>query len=78
MSISLYTYEFSSCTGPNFKFSTSQSKLYSKNTDIMRQNGTVRQMNDPLLVKFIWFGDHIHLLTQIRNIRKTILPTQMP
>jgi len=33
--------------------SASQGKQYSKNTDYMRQNGTVRQMTDPLLVKFM-------------------------
>ena len=28
--------------------------LYSTNTDYMRLNGAVRQMNDPPLVKFMW------------------------
>ena len=33
--------------------STSQGKQYSTNTDYMRLNGTVRQMNDALLVKLM-------------------------
>ena len=36
------------------RISTSQGKQYSTNTDYMMQNGTVRQMNDPLLVTFMW------------------------
>ena len=32
------------------RISTIQDKQYSTNTDKLRQNGTVRQMNDPLLV----------------------------
>ena len=31
-----------------------QGKQYSTNTEYMRQNGTVRQMNYPLLEKFMW------------------------
>ena len=37
-----------SSTGPTFK------QLYSTNTDYIRQSGPVRQMNDPLLVKFMF------------------------
>ena len=37
------------CTGPNFNLG----KQYSTITDYRRQNETVRQMNDPLLVKFM-------------------------
>ena len=33
------------------RISTSQGKQYSTNTDYMRQNETVQQMNDPLLLK---------------------------
>ena len=35
------------------QISTSQGKQYSTNTDYMRQKGTVRQINDILLVKFM-------------------------
>ena len=35
------------------RISTSQGKQYSTITDYMRQNGTVRQMNDLLLVNFM-------------------------
>ena len=35
------------------QISTSQSKQYSTNTGYMRQNGTVHQMNDLLLVKLM-------------------------
>ena len=34
------------------RISTRIGKQYSTNTDYIRENGTVRQMNDPLLVKF--------------------------
>ena len=33
------------------RFPTSQGMQYSTNTDFMRQNRTLRQMNDPLLLK---------------------------
>ena len=36
------------------QISTSQDKPYSTNTGFMRQNGIVRQMNDPILVKFMY------------------------
>ena len=41
------------------RISISQSKLYSTNTDYKRQNGTVRQMNDPLLLKFMGDGNNL-------------------
>ena len=43
------------------RISTSQGKQYSTNTDYMRQNGTVRQMNDLLLVKFMWIWTSVYL-----------------
>ena len=36
------------------RISTTQRKLYSSNTYCRRQNWIVRQMNYPLLVRFIW------------------------
>ena len=49
------------------RISTSPGKYYSTNTVNMRQNGTVRQINDSLLVKFMWcvqffFGRCNHVL----------------
>ena len=35
------------------EFQLTRSIRYSTNTEYMRQNGIVRQMNDPLLVKFL-------------------------
>ena len=35
------------------RISTSQGNQYSANADYMRQNGTVRQIHDTLLVKFM-------------------------
>ena len=45
------------------RISTSQDKQYSSNTDYMRQNRTVRQMNDPLLVKFMCWS-HVRSRTK--------------
>ena len=41
-----YKLRFISCTGLNFN------QLYSTNTEYIRQNGTVRDINDTFLVKF--------------------------
>ena len=48
-----YTLQFISCTDVPGRISTSQRKLNSKNTDYMRQNGTMRQMNYRLIIKFM-------------------------
>ena len=46
------TLQFISCTGPNFN--QPGQAVQSKYRLYMIQHGTVRQMNDPLLVKYIW------------------------
>ena len=37
-----------------YRAGTSQSKLYSTNTDNIRKNGTVRLINDSLLLILMW------------------------
>ena len=48
------TFQFITRTGVPGRISTTQRKLLSSNTYYRRQNWIVRQMNYPLLVRFIW------------------------